>query len=270
MAAWWRQRDRPDGRRASNPNLTAAVLLCRSMPSWAPRLPISFGGGGTAAKVRDGGCLCGHPLFYGRLIPPGVLPQVPDELPEVRLQVVDHPDDQGVPSLPLPLPAATAASPPSCSPPTVRHQTLLNSFLAGPALISQRTAVQLGLPPAANRVLLTLAAGSDCVLAAAVVAAPPSDASAAATAVADGCIAVTAVQQYSSTTCIWELACTPSSTSLCLLLERPLSWWIWRQKSLCWTGSRPMAQRMRCRQAGWLAGGADGALRASSCRPPLP
>jgi hypothetical protein len=162
VAAWWRQRDRPDGRRASNPNLTAAVLLCRSMPSWAPRLPISFGGGGTAAKVRDGGCLCGHPLFYGRLIPPGVLPQVPDELPEVRLQVVDHPDDQGVPSLPLPLPAATAASPPSCSPPTVRHQTLLNSFLAGPALISQCTAVQLGLPPAANRALLTLAAGSDC------------------------------------------------------------------------------------------------------------
>ena len=146
------------------------------------------------------------------------------------------------------------ASPrPSLQAPIVRHQSLFNSFLAGPALISQRTAEQLGLLPAANRALLTLAAGSDCVLAAAVAAASPGDASAAATAVADGCIAVTAVQQH-------NLHLGTGVQEEFKLFVPPAGEAVARWRRGGGAG----------KQAGWLAGGAFRARGWRCCRPPLP
>ncbi|KAI7845581.1 hypothetical protein COHA_000869 [Chlorella ohadii] len=76
------------------------------MPSWTPRPPISFNTGLAAQHAE------------------------PQEQPAVRLQVVDHPDEQG------------------------------------PALISRGTAEQLGL--LGTKVFMELAEGSDCVLTAAV------------------------------------------------------------------------------------------------------
>lgn len=61
------------------------------------------------------------------------------------------------------------------------------SRLAGPALISRSTAAQLGIADGSSRGFLTLASGSDCVLATAVV----QDGR-----VAHGQVAVTAVQQF--------------------------------------------------------------------------
>jgi hypothetical protein len=60
---------------------------------------------------------------------------------------------------------------------------------AGPALITRATAGKLGVAPTADRTFLCLAHGSDCMLAAKVL----DD---AAGRVADGQVAVTAVQQY--------------------------------------------------------------------------